>query len=258
MNSPAFVVGKMVQRLSYNLGRVQKEAGLQLDRMGSQFTQDIAYLQESSRHRQRMPLYDTIPQVADAWVAPNATLVGEVIVSKWATIWYNVTIRAELNAVRIGNFTSVGDGTSIYSSHSLPHGLASSVNIGKNVTIGASCSIHSCIIDDDCVIGSGSVIGAGARVERGAVILPNTVVPVGRLIPAGQVWGGNPCTFVRELSQKELNDNYMASYANGSAESTSADAFSLYPRDYVNDSVPAGEDSMEQYAEKKFFANMKQ
>jgi len=226
--------------------------------MGSQNTQDIAYLRESSRHRQQMPLYNAIPKVNDAWVAPNATLLGEVIVSKWATIWYNVTIRAELNAVRIGHFTSIGDGTSIYSNHALPHGLSSSVNIGKNVTIGAACSIHSCIIDDDCVIGAGSVIGAGARIERGAVILPNSIVPVGRMIPAGQVWGGNPCTFVRELSKQEMNDNYMASYSNGAADGgASQDAFSLWPREFVDDSAAAGEDTIESYAEKNYFANMK-
>ena len=211
-------------------------------------------MRESSRHRQRMPLYNAIPQVRDAWVAPNASLIGEVIVSKWATVWYNVTIRAELNAVRIGHFTSIGDGTSIYSSHALPHGLSSSVNIGKNVTIGAGCSIHSSIIDDDAVIGAGSVVGAGARIERGAVVLPNSVVPVGRLIPAGQVWGGNPCVFVRELSQQEMNDNYMASYANGASESS--DSFSLWPREFQNDSVAAGED-IESYAEKNYFANLK-
>ncbi len=86
MNSPAFIVSKIAQRLTYNLGRVQKEAGLrkyicsdkhiayqslwmwtnfsvqlELDRMGSSMTHDIAYLQESSRHRQAMPLYDCIP-----------------------------------------------------------------------------------------------------------------------------------------------------------------------------------------------------
>lgn len=217
MNTPGYMAAKMLQRLNYNIGRVQKEAGLckseaylflltlvytflELDRIGSTYSQDIAYLNESSRHRQCMPIYDFIPKVTDAWVAPNASLIGEVLVSKWATIWYNVTIRAELNAVRIGHFTSIGDGTSIYSSHALPHGLSSSVNIGKNVTVGAGCSINSCIIDDDCVIGAGSVIGAGARIERGAVLLPNSVVPVARLIPAGQVWGGNPCTYVRDLS----------------------------------------------------------
>ena len=158
---------------------------VELDRMGSQYTSDIAYLQETSRHRQRMPLYDGVPQTSDAWVAPNATLVGDVIISKWATVWYNVTIRAELNPVRIGHFTSIGDGTSIYSTHALPHGLSCSVNIGKNVTVEAGCCLHSCIIDDDVVIGAGSVVGPGARIERGAVLLANSVVPPGRLIPAG-------------------------------------------------------------------------
>lgn len=196
------------------------------------------------------------PMVTNAWIAPNASLVGEVIVSKWATIWYNVTIRAELNAVRIGNFSSIGDGTAIYSMHSMPHGSSSSVNIGKNVTVEAGCSINSCIIDDDCVIGANSVIGCGSRVERGAVLLPNTIVAPGSLIPAGQVWGGNQAAFVRELSQKELNDNYMASYSNGASEGAT-DAFSLYPRDFVEDSLPAGQDSIGDYAEKNYFSNLK-
>ena len=139
----------------------------------------------------------------------------------------------------------------------MPHGLASSVNIGKNVTVEAGCCINSSIIDDDCVIGAGSVIGAGARIERGAVLLPNTIVPPGRLIPAGQVWGGNTAAYVRDLTQEELNENYMASYSNGASEGAS-DAFSLYPRDFVNDSVPAGQDSIADYAEKKYFANLKQ
>lgn len=205
-----------------------------------------------------MPLYDQIPKVQSAWVAPNATLVGEVIVSKWATIWYNVTIRAEQNAVRIGNFTSVGDGTAINSLHALPHGLASSVNIGKNVTIENGCSINSCIIDDDCVIGAGSVVGPGARIERGAVLLPNTVVPPGRLIPAGQVWGGNSATFVRELSQQELNDNYMASYTKGAPVGSKDSAFSLYPYDdYAEDGYPGG-NNVSKYVEEKYFANLKQ
>ena len=159
-----------------------------------------------------MPLYDAIPKVNDAWVAPNASLIGDVFVSKWATIWYNVTIRAEFNAVRIGHFSSIGDGTSINTSHALPHGLAASVNIGKNVTIENGCSINSCIIDDDCVIGANTVIGQGARLERGCVVLENSVVPPGRLIPAGQVWGGNPVTYVRDLTQEELLANYTASY----------------------------------------------
>jgi len=170
---------------------------------------------DSTRHRQQLPLYDCVPQVKDAWIAPNASLIGNVAVSKWATVWYNVIIRAELNAVRIGHFSSIGDGSSIYTAHSLPHGISASVNIGKNVVVESGCSLHSCIIDDDCVIGSNSVIGEGARLERGCVILPNSIVPPGRLIPAGQVWGGNVVTFVRNLTEEEQMQNYANSYSKG-------------------------------------------
>lgn len=90
-----------------------------------------------------------------------------MLVSKWATVWYNVVIRAEFNPVRIGHFSSIGDGTVINTANSLPHGLSASVNIGKNVTVEPNCSLYSCIIDDDVVIGHGSVIMQGARLERG-------------------------------------------------------------------------------------------
>ena len=252
MQQAGYLLGKIAQRAKYNVGKVQKEAGLALDRRGCQFTNDISYLTQTSRHRQTMPIYDAVPVVQDAWVAPNASLIGDVMVSKWATVWYNVTIRGEINPVRIGNFTTIGDGTSINAGHALPHGITSSVNIGKNVTIEAGCSIHSCIIDDDVVIGAGSVIGQGARIERGAVILPNSIVPHGRLIPGGQVWGGNPVTFVRELSEQELTDNYTASYTKGAAEGA-ADSFSLYPRGFDASDLPAGEESINEYAHKKYF-----
>lgn len=161
-----------------------------------------------------MPLYDVAPHLDEAsWVAPNASLIGEVIVSKYATVWYNVVIRAEMNPVRIGHFSSVGDGTTINTACALPHGLAASVNIGKNVTIEAHCSLYSCIIDDDVFIGRGTVVMQGARIERGAHILEGSVVPPGRLIPAGQVWGGNPAVFVRNLTQDEQVANYTRSYS---------------------------------------------
>lgn len=251
MNSPAFFVQKCIQRLNYNAGRVCKEAGLSLDRFGSSLSNDVAYMQESSRHRQMMPLYDAIPKSEDAWVAPNASLIGDVMVSKWATVWYNVTIRAELNAVRIGHFSTIGDNTSIYTAHSLPHGVPASVNIGKNVVIEAGCVIHSSIIDDDCVIGANSIIGAGARIQRGAVLLPNSVVPPGRLIPAGQVWGGSPIGYVRDLSEQEQLQNYTASYSAGASQG--ANKFSLWPHEVSNDN--SGE-SMEQYAQNNYFRNL--
>ena len=156
-----------------------------MDRFGSRLSYDVAYEADLSRHRQLLPLYDCVPSVKNAWVAPNATLVGSVMLSKFATIWYGCVIRAELNPVRIGNFSSIGDRCTIHTNHSLPHGMVSSCNIGKNVTVEANCSLHSCLIDDDCVVGHNTVIQQGARLERGCTILPNSVVKAGSLIPAG-------------------------------------------------------------------------
>ena len=156
-----------------------------MDRFGSRLSNDVAYQADLSRHRQVLPLYDSVPCTKDAWVAPNATLVGQVSLSKYSTVWYGVTIRAELNPVRIGHFTSIGDGSTIHTNHSLNAGIAASCNIGKNVSIGADCNIHSCIIDDDVVVGHNTIIQQGARLERGCQILPNSVVKAGALIPAG-------------------------------------------------------------------------
>ena len=254
MNQPGYFIQKAIARAKYNVGRVQKEAGLALDRQGSMLVNDVAYLNEGSRHRQQLPLYDCIPQAHGAWIAPNASLIGNVNVSKWATVWYNVIIRAELNAVRIGHFSSIGDGTSIYTAHSLPHGLSASVNIGKNVVVESGCSIHSCIIDDDCVIGANSVIGEGARLERGCHILPNSVVPPGRLIPAGQVWGGNTVKFVRNLTEEEQLQNYTASYNKG-APSEGASDFSLWPHEVKKD-IAQGQETMDEYVQKHYFNNL--
>ena len=162
---------------------------------------DVAFQLDLSRHRKMLPLYDAIPKATQAWVAPNSTLVGQVYVSNFATIWYGVTVRGDYNPVRIGNFSSIGDGTSIYANTSMAHNQTASVNIGKNVIVEEDCVIHSCIIDDDCVIGAGSVIQQGAMLERGCQILPGTIVRAGSLIPAGQVWGGSPATYVRDLTE---------------------------------------------------------
>ncbi len=148
-----------------------------MDRYGSDFLNDIAYLEENSRHRTKLPLYDLMPVTENAFVAPNATLgkgsgngpVGEVVVAQYATVWYNAVIRGEINAVRIGCFSSIGDNTVIHTAASLPTGVPASVNIGTNVIIANNCSLYSCIIDDDCFVGAKSTILEGARMERGRI-----------------------------------------------------------------------------------------
>ena len=136
MTTPAAIYTAMINRTKFNLGRVLREFGLYLDRYGSRLSYDIAYKQKLNRHQTFMPLYEQKPNVRNAWVAPNATLLGRVLVSPWATIWYGAVLRAEIHTIRIGHFSSIGDGSVLYSSVSMPIGVAPSVNIGKNVVVG--------------------------------------------------------------------------------------------------------------------------
>jgi len=72
-----------------------------LDVAGSRYTKDIAYLEVLSRHRNIMPLYDLQPIILyDTYIAPNATLIGEVFVGAQTTVWYGATLRADINAIR--------------------------------------------------------------------------------------------------------------------------------------------------------------
>ena len=100
----------------------------------------------------------------------------------------------------------------LHTAPSLPTGQNAKLSIGRNTYVGADCTLYSCTVGDDVVIGDKSVVLEGARIENGAQLLPGTVVPPGRLIPTKQLWGGNPCVFVKDLNIAETWSNYSKSY----------------------------------------------
>lgn len=166
-------------------------------------TDDVAYLQNLSRHRTVLPVYDIKPVIDESFIAPSASLIGDVHINTYASVGYNCTLKAEFNTIRLGAYSSLGDGTSIITSNAVPTNVLSSTTIGKSVTIENNCTLYSCIIDDGVYIGANTIILEGSKVEKGAAISPNSFVPPGRLIPAGQLWGGNPVNYIRELSEQE-------------------------------------------------------
>ena len=126
----------ITKRGRFLFGRMLQELGVCLDIAGSKLSYDIAYEQNLSRHQKIHPLYQHKADVRNAWIAPNAHLLGRVLISPWATVWYNAVLRAEFNTIRVGHFSSIGDGTVINSTISTPINVPPSVNIGKNVIIG--------------------------------------------------------------------------------------------------------------------------
>lgn len=212
MNILPQVTFRFLKVLRHSVGQYISEMGGAMDRAGSRMTDDIAYTQTLSRHRNLFAIDEVKPSVDYAFVAPNSTLAGEVNVGAYASVWYNATIRGEYSAVRIGSYSSIGDGSVLHTHCAVPTGIPGSINIGKHVTIQNNCTIYSSIIDDEVFIGSGSIIHEGCKIEKGAVIAPNTLVPPCRLIPGRQLWAGNPAKFVRDLTEEEVYSYYVQSF----------------------------------------------
>ena len=193
----------------------------------------LSYSEEITKHRSKIQLYDLEPRSNNAFIAPSATVVGEVFMDRFSTVWFNAVIRGDINAVRIGQYSSVGDNTVIHTAASLPTGIPSYVNIGNNVTIYSNCTLYSCTIEDDVVIGPKSVILEGARVEKSAMLAPGSVVPPGRLIPAKQLWGGNPVEYIKDLDIGEVWANYTLSFVHATMGDTVKFEFTPWPSNYL-------------------------
>ena len=165
-----------------------------------------------------MPLYSfegTAPTVhPDAFIAPTATLVGDVRVEAYASIWYNAVLRADFGPIIVREGANVQDGCVLHG------GDDPITEIGPGATIGHLCVVHGCVIGAEALIGNGSTIQDGARigarclVGAGATVAPNTVVPDGQLVlgtvartkgpltDSARWWvEGNPGTY-RDLAQR--------------------------------------------------------
>mmetsp|Transcript_11591 Transcript_11591/g.17541 ORF Transcript_11591/g.17541 Transcript_11591/m.17541 type:complete len:215 (-) Transcript_11591:37-681(-) len=191
----------------------------------------------------KVPLYDLVPKTQSNWIAPSATIIGEVAVARYASIWYNAVVRGDINRVEIGSFSSIGENSVLLTAPSLPTGLAATLQIGKNVIVGSNCTLYSCTIGNDVVIGDKVVILEGAKIEDGAQIAAGSVVPPGRLIPAKQLWGGNPVSWIKDLDVAETWANYTASYIHQTLGKQHLNEFSPWNAAYLD--LPAYQEDFE-------------
>ncbi|WP_273846871.1 gamma carbonic anhydrase family protein [Rubrobacter calidifluminis] len=134
------------------------------------------------------------PRVAeDAFVAPNATLVGDVVVESGASVWFGAILRGDFNRIVIGEGTSVQDNCVIHTNESLP------TLVGANVTVGHLSLLEGCTIEDGALVGMGSIVLNRARVGRRAMLAAGTVVREGQEIPPGVLAAGVPAEVKKEL-----------------------------------------------------------
>lgn len=140
------------------------------------------------------PFKGKAPQIDETcFLAPSADLIGDVQAGPDSSIWYNVTLRADLAPIRIGRNCSIQDNSVFHVDEGIP------VVLGDNVTVGHGCIIHAATIEDNCLIGMGAVVLDEARIGRGSVIGAGAVVPPRAVIPPFSQVLGIPGKVVKTL-----------------------------------------------------------
>jgi carbonic anhydrase/acetyltransferase-like protein (isoleucine patch superfamily) len=133
-----------------------------------------------------------------AWVAPNATLIGDVRLANNASIWWNAVLRADNDLIEIGENTNIQDGSVLHTDAGIR------LVVGRNVTVGHLVMLHGCEIGDGSLVGIGSVILNRARIGESCLIGANTLIPEGKVIPPRSLVMGSPGKVMRELDDAEV------------------------------------------------------
>ncbi|KAH6756005.1 gamma carbonic anhydrase 1 [Perilla frutescens var. hirtella] len=192
-------------RAFYAVGFWIRETGQALDRLGSRLQGSYVFQEQLSRHRTLMNLFDKAPVVdKNAFVAPSASLTGEVYVGPSSSIWYGCVLRGDVNSVSIGSGTNIQDNSLVHVAKSNLAGKVLPTLIGDNVTVGHSAVLHGCTVEDEAFVGMGATLLDGVVVEKHAMVAAGALVRPDTRIPSGEIWGGNPAKFLRKLKDDEI------------------------------------------------------
>ncbi len=147
-----------------------------------------------------LPYGGTLPQLGKGvFLAPTACLIGDIIVGDDSSFWFNVTVRGDVNYIRVGERTNIQDGSVLHvTSKKFP------LFIGNGVTGGHSVVLHGCEVMDGCLIGIGARILDGAVIEKESIVGAGAVVSPGTRIPGGHLALGIPAKVVRPLKDEEF------------------------------------------------------
>ncbi len=160
---------------------------------------------------------------ATAWVAPNATVVGDVTLDEQSSVWFSAVLRGDINRIVVGPRSNIQDGAVIHLSDDFP------CFVGELVTVGHGAIVHACTVEDEVLVGMGAIILDGAEIGARSIIGANSLITTNTKIPPGSLVVGSPAKVVRQLSlsdQKAIAHwalKYVenAKYFRGSVENSS-------------------------------------
>ncbi|MGW4438145.1 gamma carbonic anhydrase family protein [Streptomyces sp. NPDC004596] len=138
------------------------------------------------------------PQVdAEAFVAPTASVIGDVTLRAGASVWYGAVVRGDVERITVGADANVQDNVTLHADPGFP------VTVGERVSIGHNAVVHGATVEDDCLIGMGATVLNGAVIGAGSLVAAQALVPQGMVVPPGSLVAGVPAKVRRELSEEE-------------------------------------------------------
>ena len=132
------------------------------------------------------------------WIAPNATIIGDVILEKNTSIWFNAVLRGDIENICIGEGSNVQDGSVLHTDPGCP------LKIGKDVTVGHMVMLHGCTIGDNSLIGIGAVILNNVKIGKNCIIGAKALITENKVIPDNSLVVGAPGKIVRQVSSEEI------------------------------------------------------
>jgi carbonic anhydrase/acetyltransferase-like protein (isoleucine patch superfamily) len=159
-----------------------------------------------------LPVLGVMPVFGDnCFIAPNATIVGDVVAGSDCSFWFNAVVRGDVNAIRMGDKVNVQDGAVIHCTFEKTKAI-----IGNRVSIGHLAIVHGCTIEDNVLIGMGAIVMDNAHIGRDSIIAAGAVVLENTVIEPGSIYAGVPAKKVKSVSPEKLDgeinriaDNYV-------------------------------------------------
>ncbi|MET7810470.1 gamma carbonic anhydrase family protein [Streptomyces sp. NPDC005395] len=134
---------------------------------------------------------------AEAFVAPTASVVGDVTLHAGAGVWYGAVLRGDVERISVGASSNVQDNCTLHADPGFP------VTVGERVSIGHNAVVHGATVEDDCLIGMGATVLNGAVIGAGSLVAAQALVPQGMRVPPGSLVAGVPAKAKRELTEEE-------------------------------------------------------
>ena len=141
---------------------------------------------------------------SSAWIAHDANIIGNVDISKKASVWFGATLRGDNEKILLGEGSNIQENCVLHTDYGFP------LKIGKNCTIGHSVILHGCSISENTLIGMGSTILNGARIGKGCLIGAASLITENKVIPDGSLVLGSPGKIIRQLDN-ETKESLIAS-----------------------------------------------